>query len=101
MHDRFSRLRTVPAGAWLAVCLALAAGCGHVQTSRIGLISFGNLEGRTIPDAPRGPVLCGSDAAQLGWPMDYYLSQAARNALQGTTYDTLVDVATLLVASTA
>ena len=70
----------------------LFLGCGHTQTSTVGLISFGDLEGKTIPDGLEGPILEGSDAAKIGGSKHYYLSNAARNALSGGQYDTLVDV---------
>lgn len=62
------------------------SGCGHSQLSKIGLISFGNLEGKTIPEKPEGPVLEGSNAGH-----NYCLSDAVRDALKETEYDTLVD----------
>ena len=73
------------------VILALVcSGCGHTQTCRVGLISFGNLEGKIIPDNVEGPIVEGSTAAK---PKDvvYYLSDAARDALKSGEYDTLVD----------
>lgn len=77
-----------------AVLLLMLAcsGCGHTQVSRVGLISFGDLEGKTIPDNPEGPVLEGTDAAKPGVGPRYYLSDAARDALKNSEYDTLVDV---------
>jgi hypothetical protein len=82
----------------LCVAFALAmlcSGCAHTQVSKVGLISFGNLEGRTIPRNPDGPILQGSSEATIapdGVPvLVYYLSDAARDALRNTGYDTLID----------
>lgn len=75
-----------------AACLLMLAcsGCGSTKVSTVGLISFGDLEGRTIPSNPKGPVLQGTDAA-MPFVMRYSLSNAARDALKDTPYDTLVD----------
>ena len=72
--------------ALLAVIL-MCFGCGHMQKSHVGLISFGNLEGKAIPADSTGPILEGSANG-----MAYSLSDAARNALKDSEYDTLVDV---------
>ena len=85
---------------WLAcaaVALALmGSGCAHTRVSQVGLISFGNLEGKTIPKNPEGPMLEGSSSATVGPDnvptLVYFLSDAARDALKNTEYDTLVDV---------
>ena len=69
----------------------LCCGCGHTKVSRVGLLSVGDLEGRTIPSTIDGPVLVGKDACKIGGD-PYFLSEAVRNALSGTEYDTLVDV---------
>ena len=76
------------------VIILLCSGCGHTQVSRVGLISFGNLEGKTIPKNPDGPILQGSSAATIepdGLVLVYYLSDAARDALKNTDCDTLID----------
>lgn len=77
------------------VCIAVALttlcyGCGHTKVSRVGLLSVGDLESRTIPSTVDGPVLTGKDACKMGGD-PYFLSEAVRNALSGTEYDTLVD----------
>ena len=77
---------------WLKLCAALmltllCVGCGHTKTSRVALISFGDVAGKTIPDDLDGPMVQGSDAGYC-----YYLSEAAREALKGSGCDTLVDV---------
>jgi hypothetical protein len=71
------------------MCLGalLLCGCGHTQVSKIGLISFGDLEGKTIPAQPAGRVVEGSAGGYV-----YHLSDAARAALKETDCDTLVDV---------
>ena len=82
----------------LKVCVALLLttlcyGCGHTKVSKVGLLSVGDLEGKIIPSTVDGPVLIGKDGSS--WvliPCSYYLSEAVRNALEGTAYDTLVDV---------
>jgi len=68
----------------------LCFGCSHTQTCRVGLISFGNLEGKTIPEKPDGPILEGRDSA-MPFALRYHLSDAARDALRSGGYDTLVD----------
>jgi len=37
-----------------------------------------------------GPILVGKDACKAGGD-PYYLSEAVRNALKGTQYDTIID----------
>jgi hypothetical protein len=68
-----------------------AGGCGHTCTGRIALLSVGDMDGRVIPERAQGPVLSGRDACKAGFD-PYYLSEAVRDALKGTQYDTLVDV---------
>ncbi len=65
-------------------------GCGHSHSSKVGLMSFGDLEGKTIPDKIEGRVVEGEDCCE-GGGRPYYLSNATRNALKGTGYDTLID----------
>jgi hypothetical protein len=65
----------------------LFTGCGHSQTSRIALISFGDLEGKSLPDKPDGPSRHGITGGAK-----YYLSDAVRDALKDSEYDTLLDV---------
>jgi len=79
---------------------ALCYGCGHVQTSRVGLLSVGDLESKTIPSTVTGPILVGKDACKAGGD-PYYLSEAVRNAVKGTTYDTLVDAEVITKTSLA
>jgi hypothetical protein len=69
----------------MAVTGSVCAGC--TQTSRIAVLSDGDLGGRQLSAAKRGPQLEGEDCG-----MSYYLSNATRQALGGTPYDTLVDV---------
>jgi hypothetical protein len=68
----------------------LLAGCGHTSTTNIGLLSFGDLNGKLIPATGTAPILEGEDCGGVGGV--YYLSNAVRDALKGTEYDTLVDV---------
>ncbi len=80
-------------GKKLAIALALATlcyGCGHTNVSRVGLLSTGDLDSRMIPSTVDGPVLTGRDASKWG-ATPYFLSEAVRNALSDTQYDTLVD----------
>ena len=69
---------------------AICCGCGHTNVSRVGLLSVGDLDSRTIPSTAEGPLLIGKDACKLGGD-PYYLSEAVRNALQGTEFDTIID----------
>mgnify|MGYP001770166626 CR=1 FL=1 len=79
--------RRVLKGGVIMAAILLFLGCGHVNTSKVGLISFGNLEGKIIPANPTGPILEGSASGPT-----YFLSDAARDALKSGEYDTLVDV---------
>ena len=65
---------------------AFFIGCGHSQSSKVGLISFGSLESKVIPDNVEGKIVAGKDCggSQL-------LSNATRDALKGTDCDTLID----------
>ena len=73
------------------ILLLAGVGCGHSQMCNVGLISFGNLEGKSIPQDIDGPILEGRCAAKPGI-LTYYLSDAVRDALKDSQYDTLVDV---------
>lgn len=70
----------------LLLGLALT-GCGHAQTTKIGLMSFGNLEGKTISDSISGQRLSGKACGH-----NYRLSDAVRDALKDTEFDTLINV---------
>jgi len=85
------KTKTVTALCCMALLSGLLAGCGHTSTAKIGLLSIGDLEGRTIPDVVEGPTLTGEDACKMGGD-PYYLSTAVQKALARTSYDTLVDV---------
>jgi hypothetical protein len=69
----------------------LFVGCEHSQTSKIALISFGDLEGKSLPNNPDGPSRQGITTSGAGGAK-YYLSDAVRDALKGSEYDTLVDI---------
>ena len=71
------------------ICL-VGLGCGHSMTSQIGLMSYGNLEGKIVPNHIDGEIFEGQDCSKIGGD-PYSLSEAVRNALEGTQYDTLVD----------
>ncbi len=77
-------------GCLTLLLVTLVAGCGHTQTHKVGLLSIGDLEGKAIPDVSDAKVLTGSDRC---YPFfyAYFLSEAVRDALEGTDYDTLVD----------
>ena len=66
-------------------------GCGHTQSHKVGLMSFGNLEGKVIPENINGEILEGEACAKPGLAR-YYLSDAVRDALKEKDYDTLIDV---------
>jgi hypothetical protein len=61
------------------------------MSTQVGLMSFADLEGKTIPQEVSGQTLQGKDCSKIGGD-PYSLSEAARNALKGRGYDTLVDV---------
>lgn len=65
----------------------LCIGCGHMKVQNVGLISLGNIEGKSLPNKIEGPVLTGTSAGH-----QYFLSNAVRDALKDSEYDTLVDV---------
>lgn len=65
-------------------------GCGHTHVCNVGLMSFGDLEGKTIPENPKGPILEGTVALKI-FTQNYYLSDALRDALKNSEYDTLVN----------
>lgn len=62
------------------------AGCGHTASQKVGLMSLGNLEGKTIPSNVAGNVIEGEDCGY-----SYTLSNAVRDALKEKPYDTLID----------
>ena len=66
-------------------CSVVLLGC--TNTSRLALLSDGDLRGRRVGGTSAGPTLAGEDC---GWV--YYLATAFRHAVRGTDYDTLVDV---------
>ncbi len=76
---------------WIVASLSMVcSGCGHITVSKVGLLSFGDLEGRTIPPVVKGPVLRGTDRDTWLYPF-YFLSAATEDAIKGTEYDTLVN----------
>jgi hypothetical protein len=71
--------------ATILVVLALA-GCGHMQTTKVGLMSFGDLEGKMLPEKGQGRIYSGKACGY-----SYRLSDAVRDALKGTEYDTIIN----------
>ena len=67
--------------------MALLVSCGHTSYHQLGLISVGALEGKQLPAEVTGEVLQGKSCGY-----SYYLSEALRDAVKETEYDTLVDV---------
>lgn len=82
--------KSIHAACVAVAAAALCAGCGHTQVSKVAVLSVGNLDGKAIPAKVNGPVLEGSTSARPG-VMLFYLSDAVRDALKGTQFDTLVD----------
>ncbi len=72
---------------WMALAAMAAGSMACTHTSRIALISDGDLAGRTLEGAKGEKTLKGEDCLTV-----HYLSKAFRNALQGTDYDTLINV---------
>jgi len=70
---------------------ALITGCGHTNVSRVGLLSIGDLDNRVIPENVEGPTLSGRSGLPTNSGL-YHLADAVYRALDGTGYDTLVDV---------
>lgn len=83
-------MRTFGNACMAIVLMTACSGCGETKVSRVGLLSIGDLEARTIPPTVDGPLLVGKDACEIGGD-PYYLSEAVRNALKGTEFDTLID----------
>lgn len=76
----------------IVLCFSLfGLACGHTMSTQVGLMSFGDLEGKVIPQEVSGQTLHGRDCSRIGGD-PYSMSEAARNALKGGGYDTLVDV---------
>lgn len=70
------------------LCLAVfLVGCGHSQSYKVGLMSLGELEGKTLPDNNTGAVLVNGESCGR----QQFLSDAVRDALLETDYDTLID----------
>ena len=65
--------------------LTLASACTTKYT--VGMLSLGELEGKTIPPNMTGEVRSGESC---WWA--HHLSDAVRDAVEGTEYDTLLNV---------
>lgn len=70
----------------------LCCSCGHTKVSRVALLSYGDMEGRILPKKVEGPILTGKDNETFLFCPFSFLSKATANALEGTEYDTLVNV---------
>lgn len=66
---------------------ALLIGCGHAQSAKVGLMSFGRLEGKTLPDDISGLAKVSGESCGHG----HRLSDALRKAFDNTAYDTMLD----------
>ncbi|MFH2043579.1 MAG: hypothetical protein ABIK92_00350 [Pseudomonadota bacterium] len=77
---------------FIILLMGFIIGCGHTQSHNVGLISFGDLEGKIIPEDIDGEILEGKDCARIGYRPSCYLSNAVRDALKQRNYDTLIDV---------
>lgn len=53
----------------------------------VGMLSLGDLEGKTIPPELTGEVRSGESCG-----FGFHISDAVRDALDGTSYDTILDV---------
>ena len=78
------RSKRVRASLTLASLAIGMVACSH--TSRVALMSNGDLAGRQLSAVPPGPVLTGADCG-----ITHYLSKAFRKAIANTPYDTIVD----------
>ncbi len=74
----------------VVVLAAFCHGCGHTRVSQVALLSYGDLEGRTLPATVSGPVLKGGDFSPPVLTF-CFLSKAVQDALKGTEYDTLIN----------
>ena len=68
----------------LMVLLILTSGCESTRT--IGLMSFGDLEGKIIPEKAKGEIRTGKSCGFM-----YSLSDALRDAFKDTSFDTITD----------
>ncbi len=72
---------------WLACFVGLSALMGCSSTTKVALMSNGDLEGQTIPYEKADRWLVGKSCGN-----EQSLAQALRDATLGTRYDTLVNV---------
>lgn len=72
-------------GVQLALIAIVLSGCSN--TSHIALLSDGDLENKNLQNIVPGQTLKGDDC----W-YQHNLSDAFRDAIEGTEYDTMVDV---------
>jgi hypothetical protein len=59
---------------------------GCATSSKIGLLSDGNLEGKSFSNVNRGEIVSGESCGHT-----HSLSQAFKNSIKGTEYDTVID----------
>ena len=69
----------------LIVGVIFLSACSH--TSHIALLSNGDLEGKTLAGVKQGEILRGESCG-----LTYSLGKAMSKALEGSPYDTLVDI---------
>lgn len=70
----------------IGIVVASIALSGCLTSSRIGLISNGDLEGKTFEGVKQGPELTGESCGHT-----HSLSAAFSNAINGTEYDTMIN----------
>lgn len=73
----------------ISLCIVIsifAASCGHTLTREVGLMSSGDLEGKVVPQNKEGTFVKGQSCG-----MQSYLSDAFRDAIKGTSFDTILN----------
>lgn len=70
----------------VALLVMVFCGCGHTLTGKVGLMSFGDMEGKVIPATVEGKILTGQTCGP-----QIFLSDAVRDALKDTDRDTMID----------
>ena len=71
--------------AGIVAGLMLMSACSHM--SNLALMSNGDLDGKNLSGVEKGEILTGESCSHT-----YSLGEAMSNALDGTQYDTLIEI---------
>ena len=69
----------------MTLSIMLISACSH--TSHLALMSKGDLDGKSLSGIKKGKILTGESCGR-----NYSLGEAMHNALDGTQYDTLIEI---------